>query len=151
MGVNTGEVLARMSVETGSGERFLAGDAVNTASRIQSAAPEMGVAVGMATYQATRGAVEYRELDPVALKGKAEPVRIFHAVSTKARTGVDLTRPQAATYIGRADELAELTRLFETTGGETPVRLVTVIGEAGMGKSRMVAELRAHVDKRGGR
>ena len=103
----------------------------------------------MATYQATRGAVEYRELDPVALKGKAEPVRIFHAVSTKARTGVDLTRPQAATYVGRSDELAELTRLFETTGGETPVRLVTVIGEAGMGKSRMVAELRAHVDKRG--
>ena len=69
---------------------------------------------------------------------------------TKARTGVDLTRPQAASYVGREDELAELTRLFETTGGETPVRLVTVIGEAGMGKSRMVAELRAHVDKRAG-
>jgi class 3 adenylate cyclase/tetratricopeptide (TPR) repeat protein len=150
VGVNTGEVLARMSVETGSGERFLAGDAVNTASRIQSAAPEMGVAVGMATYQATRGAVEYRELDPVALKGKAEPVRIFHAASTKARTGVDLTRPEAATYVGRADELTQLTQLFETTGGETPVRLVTIIGEAGMGKSRMVAELRAHVGRRGG-
>ena len=150
VGVNTGEVLARMSVDAGSGERFLAGDAVNTASRIQSAAPEMGVAVGLATYQATRGAIEYHELEPATLKGKDQPVRIFHAVSTKARTGVDLTRPQAATYIGREDELAELTQLFETTGGETPVRLVTVIGEAGMGKSRMVAELRAHVDKRAG-
>ena len=150
VGVNTGEVLARMSVDAGSGERFLAGDAVNTASRIQSAAPEMGVAVGLATYQATRGAIEYHELEPATLKGKDQPVRIFHAVSTKARTGVDLTRPQAATYIGRADELAELTQLFESTGAETPVRLVTVIGEAGMGKSRMVAELRAHVDKRAG-
>jgi len=150
VGLNTGEVLARMSVDAASGERFLAGDAVNTASRIQSAAPEMGVAVGMATYQATRGAIEYGELEPVTLKGKAEPVRIFHAIRSKAGTGVDLTRPQAATYIGRADELAELTRLFEITGGETPVRLVTVIGEAGMGKSRMVAELRAHVDRRAG-
>ena len=150
VGVNTGEVLARMSVDAGSGERFLAGDAVNTASRIQSAAPEMGVAVGLATYQATRGAIEYHELEPATLKGKDQPVRIFHAVGTKARTGVDLTRPQAATYIGRADELAELTQLFESTGAETPVRLVTVIGEAGMGKSRMVAELRAHVDKRAG-
>ena len=150
VGINTGEVLARLSVDAGSGERFLAGDAVNTASRIQSAAPEMGVAVGLATYQATRGAIEYHELEPATLKGKDQPVRIFHAVSTKARTGVDLTRPQAATYIGRADELAELTQLFESTGAETPVRLVTVIGEAGMGKSRMVAELRAHVDKRAG-
>ena len=150
VGINTGEVLARMSVDAGSGERFLAGDTVNTASRIQSAAPEMGVAVGLATYQATRGAVEYRELEPATLKGKDQPVRIFHAVRTTARTGVDLTRPQAATYIGRGDELAELTRLFETTDSETPVRLVTVIGEAGMGKSRMVAELRAHVDKRAG-
>ena len=77
-------------------------------------------------------------------------MRIFHAVGSKARTGVDLTRPQAATYVGRTDELAELTRLFESTGGETPVRLVTVIGEAGMGKSRMVAELRAHVDRLAG-
>jgi class 3 adenylate cyclase/tetratricopeptide (TPR) repeat protein len=153
VGVNTGEVLARIRVDTASGERFLAGDAVNTASRIQSAAPEMGVAVGMATYQATRGAIEYRELEPVALKGKTERVRIFHAVAPRARTGVDLTRPQAGTYIGRSDELAELTQLFETTGGrgsETPVRLVTVIGEAGMGKSRMVAELRAHVGRRAG-
>ena len=150
VGLNTGEVLARMSVDAASGERFLAGDVVNTASRIQSAAPEMGVAVGIATYQATRGAIDYRELEPVTLKGKAEPVRIFHAVRSKTGTGVDLTRPQAATYIGRADELAELTLLFETTGGETPVRLVTVIGEAGMGKSRMVAELRAHVNQRAG-
>src|SRR5262245_47291418 len=61
VGVNTGEVLARMSVDAASGERFLAGDAINTASRIQSAAPEMGVAVGMATYQATRATIDYKE------------------------------------------------------------------------------------------
>ncbi|HEX5578472.1 MAG TPA: AAA family ATPase, partial [Candidatus Limnocylindria bacterium] len=145
VGVNTGEVLARMSVDTSSGERFLAGDAVNTASRIQSAAPEMGVAVGLATYQATRAAIEYQELEPATLKGKTEPVRIFHAIGPKARTGVDLTGAQASTYIGRTDELAELKRLFESTVRDTSVNLVTVIGEAGMGKSRITAELRAHV------
>ena len=139
-----------MSVETGTGERFLAGDAVNTASRIQSAAPEMGVAVGKATYQATRGAIEYEELEPAVLKGKDQPVRIFHAVGTKARTGVDLTRPQAATYVGRTDEMAELTRYSSRPAAKRRSRLVTLVGEAGMGKSRMVAELRAHVDRLAG-
>jgi len=146
IGINTGEVLARLSVEPSSGERFFAGDAVNTASRIQSAAPEMGVAVGLSTYQATRNAIEYQELEPAVLKGKERPVRMFHATATKARTGVDLTIPQTS-YIGRADELTELTELFDATNGGTPVRMVTVIGEAGMGKSRIVAELRAHVEK----
>ena len=77
-------------------------------------------------------------------------MRIFHAVGTRGAHRRGPHPPAGRHYIGRADELAELTRLFETTGGETPVRLVTVIGEAGMGKSRMVAELRAHVDKRAG-
>src|SRR5260221_5549445 len=54
VGINTGETLVRLDVSPGVGERFLAGDTINTASRIQSAAPEMGVAVGLATYEATR-------------------------------------------------------------------------------------------------
>ena len=143
VGINTGEVLARMAVEASSGERFLAGDAINTASRIQSAAPEMGVAVGFETFEATRSTVEYRELEPATLKGKTEPVRIFHAAGVKARTGVEATPTATGAYVGRARELAELQSLLDQTGSDAPVSLVTIVGEAGMGKSRLLAELRA--------
>ena len=79
MGVNTGEALVRLGRARASGERVLPGDAINTASRIQSVAPEMGVAVGLATYEATAAVFDYEELEPATLKGKAEPVRVFHA------------------------------------------------------------------------
>ena len=65
----------------GSGEGFLTGDAINTASRIQSVAPEMGVAVGQATYEATEAVFDYDELEPATVKGKSEPVAVFHAQS----------------------------------------------------------------------
>ena len=81
IGINTGPALVRLDVTPGAGERFLAGDAVNTASRIQSVAPEMGVAVGEATWQATKRRFEYEELPPATLKGKAEPVRVFHPIA----------------------------------------------------------------------
>ena len=69
VGVNTGETLVRLGITPGSGERLLAGDAINTASRIQSVAPEMGVAVGLATHEATEQVFDYEELDPATLKG----------------------------------------------------------------------------------
>src|SRR4051794_23510330 len=72
VGINTGEVLARLGVARESGEGFVTGDAVNTAARIQSVAPVMGVAVGQVTFEATRPVFDYRELEPAALKGKAE-------------------------------------------------------------------------------
>jgi len=92
VGINTGEVLVRLGVAPGSGERFLAGDTINTASRIQSVAPEMGVAVGLATYEATKAVFGYDELPPATLKGKAEPVRLFRPSASRARLGVDITR-----------------------------------------------------------
>ena len=92
VGVNTGEALVRLGASAGLGERVLAGDAINTASRLQSVAPEMGVAVGLSTYEATQVVFDYEEIEPAALKGKAEPVRVFHAKSPRARFGTDLTR-----------------------------------------------------------
>src|SRR5712691_3759637 len=79
VGINTGEALVRLGITPGSGERFLTGDAINTASRLQSVAPEMGVAVGLATYEATSAIFDYQELEPAGLKGKTEPVRVFQA------------------------------------------------------------------------
>ena len=79
VGINTGAVLVRLGARAELGERLLAGDAINTASRIQSVAPQMGVGVGLATFEATRVVFEYEELAPASLKGKSEPVRVFHA------------------------------------------------------------------------
>src|SRR6516162_55958 len=73
VGVNTGTVLVRLGVSPASGEGFVTGDAVNTAARLQAAAPVGGVAVGLTTWEATRQVFEYEELEPAALKGKAEP------------------------------------------------------------------------------
>ncbi len=90
VGINTGEALVRLGVAPASGEGFLTGDAINTAARIQSLAPEMGVAVGLATYEATELVFDYEELEPATLKGKAEPVSVFHAKAPRARFGTDL-------------------------------------------------------------
>jgi class 3 adenylate cyclase/tetratricopeptide (TPR) repeat protein len=147
VGINTGEVLARMAVQPGSGDRFLAGDAINTASRIQSAAPEMGVAVGLETYEATRAAINYAPLEAVHLKGKSEPVRIFHATGVRSRTGVEATPTNIGAYIGRTNELDRLQGLFSEIGANPPVKLVTVVAEAGMGKSRLLLELRAALER----
>jgi class 3 adenylate cyclase/tetratricopeptide (TPR) repeat protein len=148
VGINTGEVLVRLGVAPGSGERFLAGDTVNTASRIQSIAPEMGVAVGLATYGATRAVFDYVELPSAVLKGKAEPVRVFQPTASRARLGVDITRTHAGPFIGREVDLALLRGLFDKTVAADAVGLVTIVGEPGLGKSRLVAELLAYVDAR---
>ena len=146
VGIDTGEALVRLGVIAGSGERLLSGDAINTASRLQSVAPEMGVAVGLGTYEATSPIFEYEELEPAALKGKAEPVRVFHAKAPLARFGTDLTRTHETPFIGREIDLALLKGIFEKAAASNSVQLVTVVGEPGLGKSRIVVELGAYID-----
>ena len=146
VGINTGEALVRLGITPRSGEGFITGDAINTASRIQSIAPEMGVAVGLGTYGATTKVFDYEELEPAALKGKSEPVRVFHARASRARLGTDITRTHDSPFIGREIELALLKGVFDKTVASTSPQLVTVVGEPGLGKSRIVAELGAYVD-----
>ena len=148
VGINTGEALVRLGITPGSGEGFLAGDAINTASRIQSVAPAMGVAVGLGTYEATSAVFDYEELEPATLKGKSEPVRVFHAKAPRARLGTDLTRTDDTPFIGREIDLALLKGIFDKTLASNSVQLITVIGEPGIGKSRIVAELGDYVDAR---
>jgi class 3 adenylate cyclase/tetratricopeptide (TPR) repeat protein len=148
VGINTGEALVRLGITPGSGEGFLTGDAINTASRLQSVAPEMGVAVGLATYEATAAVFDYEELEPATLKGKTEPVRVFHAKAPRARLGTDLTRTNHTPFIGREIDLALLKGIFDKTVAATSVQLVTVVGEPGLGKSRIVAELGVYADAR---
>ena len=148
VGINTGEALVRLGASAGLGERLLSGDAINTASRLQSVAPEMGVAVGVSTYEATSVVFDYVELEPATLKGKAEPVRVFHARSARARFGTDLTRRHDSPFVGREIDLALLKGVFDKAVASNSVQLVTVVGEPGLGKSRLVAELFAYIDGR---
>ncbi len=141
VGINTGDALVRLGITPGSGEGFLAGDAINTASRIQSIAPEMGVAVGIGTFEATEPVFDYEELQSAVLKGKARPVRVFWAKSSRSRFGADLTRTPDSPFVGREIDLALLKGIFEKTRASNSVQLVTVVGEPGLGKSRLVAEL----------
>ncbi len=148
VGISSGETLVRLGVTPGSGERLLAGDAINTASRIQSVAPEMGVAVGLTAYEATSSVFDYEELPPATLKGKTQPVRVFHAIAARAHLGTDLTRTYDTPFIGREVDLAILRGVFDKTVAGRSVQLVTVVGEPGLGKSRIVAELGAYLDRK---
>src|SRR5438093_5307200 len=83
VGVNTGEALVVVGARATEGEGMAAGDVMNTAARLQSAAPVNGVLVGEVTYAATRASIEYREAEPIAAKGKSEPVRVWEAVAVR--------------------------------------------------------------------
>jgi class 3 adenylate cyclase/tetratricopeptide (TPR) repeat protein len=150
VGVNTGEALVRLGVSPGSGEGFLTGDAINTASRLQGVAPVMGVAVGVATYEATEVVFDYEELDSAELKGKADAVRVFQPLAPRARFGTDLTRTHSSPFVGREIDLALLKGIFDKAVAAESVQLVTVVGEPGLGKSRIVAELFGYIDQRPG-
>jgi class 3 adenylate cyclase/tetratricopeptide (TPR) repeat protein len=148
VGIETGEAVVALGAGLQRGEGIATGDVVNTASRLQGVAPINGVVVGEGTYGATEGIFEYRVLDPVTLKGKAAAVPIFHATRARARFGTDLTRAFASPLVGREPELHLATAVFERSVHDARVQILNVVGEAGVGKSRLVAELGEFVDTR---
>ena len=145
IGVNTGEVVVALGA-TGEGEARVMGDAVNTAARIQTSAPVDGVSVGEGTFRATERVFEFEPLDPVAAKGKAEPVAVWQVLSARARFGSDVIRSMTTPLVGRETDVLLLRGTFDKTVREQSVQLVTVVGEPGVGKSRLVAELFAYID-----
>ncbi|MGH2596274.1 MAG: ATP-binding protein [Actinomycetota bacterium] len=141
--VNTGDAVVTFATGPQVGEN-VAGDVVNTASRLQSIAPHGGVAVGEVTYRATRGAVDYRELEPVTVKGKADPLRVWVVESMREeRPG----RPDqdATPFVGREPEREVLRELFARAMADRSLQVVTIVGDAGIGKTRLVADLHEHV------
>jgi class 3 adenylate cyclase len=146
IGITTGEAVVALGARPEQGEGIVTGDVVNTASRLQAVAPTGGIVVGEQTYRATLGVFDYQPLDAATVKGKAEPIPIWRALSARARFGTDLTRTHATAMVGREVERGLLTGLFERSVRDRSVQLVTVVGEPGVGKSRLVAELFAHVD-----
>jgi len=147
IGIETGEVLVDLARAGLERDLFVTGDAVNTAARLQqSAAPET-VVVGPATYAATRRVVDYEELATSALKGKSTPVAAWRAIAVKARrTGERAPLGIEAPVVGRDAEIALLKETVRRTVAEGRPHLVTVIGAAGVGKSRLSWELEKYLD-----
>jgi class 3 adenylate cyclase/tetratricopeptide (TPR) repeat protein len=137
VGVNTGEVLAGAV-----GDAYtVVGDTVNVASRLQSAARPGSVTVGERTMRATDAAVEYSALEPLDLKGKAERVPAWEAVGLIAEHSVRRVSPASESpLVGRQQELGALDSLYERVVREGTSHLLTVVGEAGVGKSRVLRE-----------
>jgi hypothetical protein len=122
------------------------GDVVNTAARLEGVAPVGSVLVCEATFRATRRLFDYEPLAPVRIKGKAAPLPVWLAASARGRPGVAVDQAPATPFLGREGELDRLRRAYASARDEASVRLVTVTGEPGVGKSRLVRELRAFVD-----
>jgi class 3 adenylate cyclase/predicted ATPase len=137
VGVNSGEVLAG---RVGDGYTVI-GDPVNVAARLQAAAKPGTVTVGEVTHRLTRAAIEYVELTPLELKGKSEPVPAWEAVRAVVRGRAARAAGASTPLIGRSDESEQMLALFERVISEQRPHLVTVIGQAGVGKTRLLREL----------
>src|SRR5205823_5277658 len=143
-GVLTGEAAVTLGVE---GEGMVAGDLVNTASRIQAAAEPGSVLVGDATRRATQAAVVYAEAGLHELKGKSGPVPLSRALRVAAgRGGALRSHGIEPPFVGRERELRLLKELFHASAEEGKAHLVSVAGIAGTGKSRLGWEFFKYLD-----
>jgi class 3 adenylate cyclase len=149
LAVNTGEAIVALGANPDLGEGLVAGDVVNTASRLQTAAPTNGILVGQATHRATRGLFEYAEVEALVVKGKRAPVRAWVANSAssvpgeRASTGVPM--------LGRVHELAVLNRILDGVVADRRPHLVTIVGDAGIGKTRLGVEFSDRLEREGAR
>ncbi|MEP6738763.1 MAG: adenylate/guanylate cyclase domain-containing protein [Caldimonas sp.] len=135
-GVNTGEVVA--NIDPQANQMLATGDAVNVAARLEQAAPENEVYIGGVTYRLVRDAVQVERVEPLEIKGKAERVPAYRLVSVQGEEGN--ARRVDTPLVGRDAELAVLAHAYEEVRDGRVARLVTVIGDAGAGKSRIIVE-----------
>jgi class 3 adenylate cyclase/tetratricopeptide (TPR) repeat protein len=135
IGVNTGEVVAG---DASLGQRLVTGDAVNVAARLEQSAPAGEVLIGDLTYQLVRDAAEVDAVEPLTLKGKAEPVPAYRL--RLLRRGQAAARRQDAPMVGRDEEYAILRRTLAEVTDTRAARVVTILGDAGVGKTRLTRE-----------
>jgi class 3 adenylate cyclase len=126
--VNTGEVVV------GAGDADLVGDALNVAARLEAECPRGHVVVGEETWRSTRGGHRYESLGQVQVKGRTAPVVVYQWLGRQSET------TDAAPFVGRADEVRRLRSALNAAVAAQAARLVTVIGDPGVGKSRLAAE-----------
>ena len=143
IGVNTGEVVV------GTAERLATGDAVNVAARLQQAAQPDEILLGQATHDLAASAIESERVEPLELKGKTEPVPAYRLRAVHEAPG----RAHDMPFVGRERESALVADAWQRAVQEERCELVTVVGDPGVGKSRLVAETLRRIDARivGGR
>ncbi len=147
--VNTGEALVKLGARPEAGEGMAAGDVVNTAARLQSAAPVNGIIVGDTTYRATAETIDYNERPPVEAKGKEEPIPVWEVLQARARFGVDLAGEARTPLVGRDREVEQLVGALERVREQRNSELLTLVGVPGIGKSRLVGELFQSIERGG--
>src|SRR5207244_12988827 len=135
-GIDAGEAV------TGTEGRRATGEAVNVAARLEQAAQPGEVLVGQPTLALVGEAAEVEPVEPLELKGKAEPVRAYRLLRVREAP----ERRHGALFVGRERELALVREAWERVRAEQRCELVTLVGDAGVGKSRLVAELAASTD-----
>ncbi len=142
VGVSTGEVLVRGHPDGARG--YATGDVMNTASRIQSAASPMEVLVGELTRDLTKTAIRYEAETAIDVKGKSKPVEVWRAIAPLSR--VSTPQEDATPFVGRGLEISLLQELWRRVQDHRASHFVTILGDAGIGKSRLVREFARILD-----
>jgi class 3 adenylate cyclase/tetratricopeptide (TPR) repeat protein len=134
-GVNTGEIVAG---DPSAGQRLVIGDTVNVAARLEQAADAQEILIGESTFRLVRTSVRVEEVEPLELKGKAERVPAYRLLSVEE---VGTAERRRLPLVGRETELATLESELEAAVQSSSCRLVTIVAQAGVGKSRLLEEL----------
>jgi len=138
VGINTGETMAGLIGPRGRQDYTAMGDTTNTAARLMSHAPTGCILVGEQTYIETRQSIVYRPAEPIAAKGKSEPVQVWEVLEAPP---VPQPRPLGtAPFVGRKDELRDVAELWNRVRREHRACSLTLLGPAGIGKTRLLRE-----------
>jgi class 3 adenylate cyclase/tetratricopeptide (TPR) repeat protein len=142
-GVNTGEVVAG---DPTTGQRLATGDTVNVAARLEQAAPDSEVLLGETTLRLVKDTVTVEPTEPLELKGKSKRVLAYRLIDVSR--GEAITRRVDLPFVGRHDDVGRLLEAFDHALGGSRCEVVTVLGQAGVGKSRLIEEFVRHVGER---
>jgi len=142
IGITTGEALVALDARPSQGEGMASGDVVNTAARLQSAAPVDCVLVDESTRRATDRHIVYTWAVPVTAKGKSDPIEVWQAARPRASQGVEVDQSSRSLLVGRERELRLLAETLARVRTARSPQLLIISGAAGIGKSRLVWELR---------
>jgi class 3 adenylate cyclase/tetratricopeptide (TPR) repeat protein len=142
-GVNTGEVVA--NTDPTANQQLATGDTVNVAARLEQAAPPNEILIGETTYDLVRSHVEVEPVEPLELKGKSERVTAYRLLAVREATARGAQLAHRTPLIGRDAEMARIRDAFSAVRADGGGRLVVLVGEAGVGKSRILDDLEGEV------